>query len=541
MNAVSGLPPHAARKPQPRAGNGAARTGPSACWSEAMPATDAILEIRGLSKSFPGVKALQNVDFTLRRGEIHALMGQNGAGKSTLIKVLTGLYKKDSGAILLDGQPFECDSPEDAPRRGISTVYQEVNLIPNLSVAENIYLGRQPMRFGAIDWKTLNKRAEEAIKKLDLDIDVTQPVSSYSIAVQQLVAITRALDVKARILVLDEPTSSLDAAETARLFDVLRKLKAEGIGILFVTHFLGQVYDVSDTITVLRNGQLVGEKPTADLPRLGLIEMMLGKSAESLESGPKDKTEIRESEKGEVFLRVRGVGRKGAMRPFDLEIRKGEVLGLAGLLGSGRTETARLLFGIDKAQEGELFINGKEESLTSPRKAISFRFALCPEDRKSEGVIEDLTVRENIILALQARSGIFHKLTPKRRDEIVDGYIKALDIKASSKDQRVGDLSGGNQQKVIVARWLASNPEFLIVDEPTRGIDVGAKAEIENLIVSLSRKGMAVLFISSELEEVINCSDRVAVLRDRSKVTELAGDAIEESNIMRMIAHGEGQ
>jgi galactofuranose transport system ATP-binding protein len=539
MNAVSGSPPTRPGN-RNRAPETALRTGPKACWSEAMPATDAILEIKGLSKSFPGVKALQNVDFTLRRGEIHALMGQNGAGKSTLIKVLTGLYKKDSGEILLDGKPFECDSPEQAPKMGISPVYQEINLIPNLSVAENIYLGRQPMRFGSIDWKTLNRRAEEAITKLDLDIDVTQPVSSYSIAVQQLVAITRALDIKARILVLDEPTSSLDAAETARLFDFLRRLKAEGIGILFVTHFLAQVYEISDAITVLRNGCLVGEKPTIELPRLGLIEMMLGKSAESLECGPKDKSEACAEKEGETFLRIRGLGRRGAMQPFDLDIRKGEVLGLAGLLGSGRTETARLLFGIDKAQEGKIFIDGKEETLGSPRKAISFRFALCPEDRKSEGVIEDLTVRENITLALQARNGIFHQIPPKKQDEIVDGYIKALDIKASSPDQRVGDLSGGNQQKVIVARWLASNPEFLILDEPTRGIDVGAKAEIENLIVSLSRKGMAVLFISSELEEVINCCDRVAVLRDRNKVTELAGDAIEESNIMRVIAHGEG-
>ncbi len=506
-----------------------------------MPTTDAILEVRGLSKTFPGVKALQDVDFTLKKGEIHALMGQNGAGKSTLIKVITGLYKKDGGEMLLDGKPFECDSPEEAPKIGISTVYQEVNLIPNLSVAENIYLGRQPMRFGAIDWKTLNRNAAEAIKKLDLDIDVTQPVSSYSIAIQQLVAITRALDVKARILILDEPTSSLDAAETARLFDVLRKLKSEGIGIVFVTHFLGQVYDISDVITVLRNGRLVGVKSVDELPRLALIEMMLGKSADEVECVEKGAGEAGDAVDAECFLRVQGLGRRGAIRPFDMEIHKGEVLGLAGLLGSGRTEIARLLFGVDKAQEGRIFVKGQEARLTSPRKAISLGFALCPEDRKSEGIIADLTVRENIVLALQARTGIFRRLSPKKQEEIVDRYIKALDIKTSSPEQKVGDLSGGNQQKVIVARWLASNPDFLILDEPTRGIDVGAKAEIENLILHLSREGMAVLFISSELAEVIECSGRVAVLRDRVKVAELPREAINESNIMKAIAQTEGQ
>ena len=502
---------------------------------------DTLLQINGLSKSFPGVKALQDVDFTLRRGEIHALMGQNGAGKSTLIKVLTGLYKKDSGEMLMEGESFEFSSPEEAPKHGISTVYQEVNLIPSLSVAENIYLGRQPKRFGAIDWPTLNRKAEEAVKKLDLDIDVTQPVSSYSIAIQQLVAIIRGLDIQARILILDEPTSSLDAAETERLFNVLRKLKEQGIGIVFVTHFLGQVYQISDTITVLRNGKLVGEKPVAELPRLELIEMMLGKSIESLKSVVKKVAKSCETIDKACFLRTQGLSRKGSMLPFDLTLRKGEVMGLAGLLGSGRTEIARLLFGVDKAQQGKLFINDEDEVLNNPRKAIAFRFGLCPEDRKSEGIIEDLTVRENIILALQARMGIFKKLSLKRQTEIVEKYIKMLDIKASSLEQKLGDLSGGNQQKVIVARWLASNPEFLILDEPTRGIDVGAKAEIEKLIVELSRSGMAVLFISSELEEIITCADRVAVLTDRKIVAEISGDDIEESKIMKIIAHGEKQ
>ncbi len=500
-----------------------------------------ILTIRGLTKVFPGVRALSNVDFSLRPGEVHALMGENGAGKSTLIKVLTGLYKKDAGEMLLDGEPFECATPEEAQLRGVSTVYQEVNLIPSLSVAENIFLGRQPRRFGCIDWKTLNEGARRAIKNLDLDLDVSRPVGSFSMAVQQLVAITRALDVSARILILDEPTSSLDAAETARLFSVMRKLREEGMAILFVTHFLDQVYEISDRITVLRNGEHVGESRTGDLPRLKLVETMLGREVESLEKAPVKNggNGVSGEDRERTMIRVRGLGRRGAIHPFDLDVRKGEVLGLAGLLGSGRTETARLLFGVDKPHEGKIFVKGAEASISSPRKAISLGFAFCPEDRKAEGLIEDLTVRENMILALQARSGVFRKLPKKRQDEIVDRYVTALGIKTSGPEQRVGALSGGNQQKVIVARWLASEPEFLILDEPTRGVDVGAKAEIANLIVGLSRKGMAVMFISSELEEVIACSDRVSVLRDRVKLTELAGEAVEEHNVLNIIAHGE--
>ena len=320
--------------------------------------------------------------------------------------------------MLLEGRPIEFSSPEEAPKHGISTVYQEVNLIPSLSVAENIYLGRQPKRFGAIDWPTLNRQAEKAVKKLDLDIDVTQPVSSYSIAIQQLVAIIRALDIQARILILDEPTSSLDAAETERLFTVLRKLKSQGIGILFVTHFIGQVYDISDTITVLRNGKLVGKKPVEELPRIKLIEMMLGKSIDSLQKAEKRPVD-KECGTGDhaCFLRAEGLGRKGSMHPFNLELHKGEVMGLAGLLGSGRTETARLFFGVDKAQQGKLYIDDKEEVLGSPRKAIAHRFGLCPEDRKSEGIIADLSVRENIILhsrPAQASSGSSHPSARRR-------------------------------------------------------------------------------------------------------------------------------
>jgi simple sugar transport system ATP-binding protein len=503
-----------------------------------MTGSDAIVTIQGLSKEFPGVKALSNVDFTLKRGEIHGLMGENGAGKSTLIKVLTGLYGKDAGDIFFDGQPLELNSPEDAPKFGISTVYQEISLIPALSVAENIYIGREPKRFGGINWKLINALAKSAIKKLDLDIDVTLPVSSFSVAVQQLVAITRALDISAKVLILDEPTSSLDTAEVEQLFSVLRKLKDEGMAILFITHFIDQTYEITDQITVLRNGERVGQYETKQLPRIELIANMLGRDVSEFEGDNEVGDNGKPTRAKEIFYQVRDMERKGSISAFDLDICKGEVLGLAGLLGSGRTEIARLLFGIDRPNKGKTTLNGRKVSITSPRKAIAHFFGFCPEDRKIEGLVSDLTVRENIILAIQARNGIFKTIPRKKQEEIVDKYIRALDIKTPGQEQILNNLSGGNQQKVIIARWLASQPEFLILDEPTRGIDVGAKAEIEKLIFSLSREeGMAILFISSELEEMIRCSDRVAILRDRKKLAELTGDQIEDKAIMHIIAN----
>lgn len=502
-----------------------------------MVEADTLIEIKGLSKSFPGVRALDNVDFRLRRGEVHGLMGENGAGKSTLIKVLTGLYKKDDGQILFEGKPFELSSPKEAPKQGISTLYQEINLIPSLSVAENIYIGREPMRWGRIDWKKINYDARAAIRKLDLDIDVTQPVSSFSIAIQQLVAITRALDISAKVLILDEPTSSLDLAEVQQLFNVIRKLQQDGIGIIFVTHFIDQVYEISNRITILRNGQYIGEYETANLPRIELVSKMLGKDLKELSDEQKQVQKKKPTTvAGEVLIEAKGVERKGAMHAFDLKVHKGEVLGLAGLLGSGRTETARLLFGIDKPGKGKIYLNGEEVSFSSPRKAIEHYFAFCPENRKEEGIIGELTVRENVIMALQARKGIFRALPRKKQTEIADRYIEMLSIKTPSVEQQVKNLSGGNQQKVIIARWLATNPVFLILDEPTRGIDVGAKAEIEKMILSLSADGLSILFISSEVEEVIHTSDRIAVLRDRKIIGELAGDAVDVKDVMQVIA-----
>lgn len=499
-----------------------------------------LLEIRGLAKAFPGVKALQGVDFTVRRGEVHGLMGENGAGKSTLIKVLTGVYPRDSGTVRLDGVEIHPHSPKAAEALGVSTVYQEINLIPHLSLAENICLGRQPTHFGIIRWGAMARRAEAALARVDLKLDVTQPLSACSIAIQQMTAIARALDVSAKLLILDEPTSSLDEKEVGELFKVLRKLRAERLGIVLVTHFIDQVYAISDRITVLRDGELVGEYETAKLPRTELVSRMIGKALSQMppaQHGGDEEAALRR----QPLVELRKFGRPGSVTALDMTIGKGEVVGLAGLLGAGRTETARLMFGIDKPQTGEMLVDGKAAEFSSPRQAIRAGFALTPENRKVEGIIPHLSIRENIILALQARQGAVKALARKEQEEIADKFIKLLGISTPGAEQLVMNLSGGNQQKVLLARWLATQPRLLILDEPTRGIDVGAKAEILKLIQSLRDQGMAILFISSELEEVVRDSQRVVVLRDRAKVGELSGKQITEENIMRTIAgHAHG-
>jgi galactofuranose transport system ATP-binding protein len=494
-----------------------------------------LLQARAITKSFPGVKALAGVDFTARRGEVHALMGENGAGKSTLVKVLTGVYRRDGGEMLLDGAAIDPHSPQQAEAQGISTVYQEVNLIPHLSVAENICLGRQQTRFGLIRWRQILQRAENALARLGIHIDVREPVSNYSIAIQQLVAIARALDVEARLLILDEPTSSLDEGEVERLFEILRRLKSQGLAIVFITHFLDQVYAVSDRITVLRNGQFVGEYTAGGLPRIELISRMMGKelSEADFKRGP---AEAGVTAAKKPLLDVRGLGRRGSLQPIDLVVSEGELLGLAGLLGSGRTETARLIFAIDHADTGDLLLDGNRVSLGSPRDAMARRFGFCPEDRKVEAIVPNLSVRENIALALQASRGWTRNVSRDEQLALAERFIKALNIKTPGPDQPIRLLSGGNQQKVILARWLASNPRLLLLDEPTRGIDVGAKLEIEKLMQDLTGKGMAILFISSDLEETVRNSHRVVVLRDRRKVAELHGEEITEHNIMHAIA-----
>jgi simple sugar transport system ATP-binding protein len=497
-----------------------------------------LLSMQGIHKAVPGVRALDGVDFSLAAGEIHALVGENGAGKSTLIKVLTGVVRPDAGTITLAGQDVQVHSPEHAQSIGISTVYQEVNLCPNLSIAENILIGREPRRWRRIDGRAMNRRAEQILVGLDVDVDVTQPLGSYPVAIQQMAAIARALEISgARVLILDEPTSSLDAHETEQLFGVMHKLKAAGLAIVFITHFLEQVYAIADRVTVLRNGRLVGTYMPSALPRIELIAKMLGRELTELDDMTKVKLASRH-ETGETRLVADGLGRVGAIEPFDLELHAGEVVGLAGLLGSGRTEIAGLLFGIDKPDSGSVTVNGVPVRQHSPLGSINRRVALCPEDRKGEGIVDELTVRENIILAVQAGRGWLRRLSPSEQDEIADRYIALLKIATPSADQAVGNLSGGNQQKVILARWLATDPQVLILDEPTRGIDVGAKAEVQRLVLSLAGEGKACVFISSELDEVLRTSDRIVILRDRAKVDELTGD-VDERQIMQAIAGSE--
>ncbi|RQH04454.1 sugar ABC transporter ATP-binding protein [Paraburkholderia dinghuensis] len=498
-----------------------------------------LLETHGLSRTFPGVRALVNVDFRLYPGEIHTLMGQNGAGKSTLINVLTGVHQPDAGEILLDGAPVLFSTPLEAEAAGIQTLYQEVNLCPNLSVAENIFAGRQPRRRGLIDWKTIHRRADEALDELNLALDVTQSLDTYPIAMQQMVAIARAMSVDARILILDEPTSSLDDSEVTRLFEVLRKLRDSGIAILFVTHFLEQTYAISDRITVMRNGEREGEYLAADLPVQTLVAKMVGQqlARERLEPGNETLAPA-SAAPAAPWLSAHGVARRGVLSPLDLDVQPGQILGLAGLLGSGRTETARLLFGADRADEGAVSIGGETVKLSSPRDAVRHGMAYCPEDRKKEGIVADLSIRENIVLALQARRGWWRMISRARSREIANEYIAQLGIKARDAEQPLGLLSGGNQQKVLLARWLATEPELLILDEPTRGIDVAAKFEIMDRVRALCAKGLAILFISSEISEVVRVSDRIAVLRDRRKVAELNGHGHSEDEVYDLIAGG---
>ena len=495
-----------------------------------------VLTMRGICKSFPGVNAQNDVDFTLRKGEIHALMGENGAGKSTLIKVLTGVYEKDAGSIEIEGCPGEAHihSPQQAQNIGISTVYQEITLCPNLTVAENMFIGRTSDRL--VHWKDYEKRATEILDNLGIPARAKQELSRCSLAVQQMVAIARAVDMNCKVLILDEPTSSLDDKEVAMLFQLMRDLKARGVGIVFVTHFLEQVYAVSDQITVLRNGELVGEYAVKDLPQVELVAKMIGKSLDDL-------AELEQFQKGkgaqdEVVYEAEGLS-SSECRPFDFSIRKGEVNGFTGLLGSGRSESVRAIFGADQVTGGKVKINGKAVRVSNPHEAMKNDIGYLPEDRKRDGIIADLSVRENIILALQTIRGMNHPIPRAKAEAFADEYIKALDIKTASQETPIKSLSGGNQQKVILARWLLTHPQYLILDEPTRGIDVGTKLEIQKLVLKLAEEGMSVTFISSEIEEMLRTCSRLIVMRDRNIVGELTGDELTQAQVMKTIAGGE--
>ncbi len=496
--------------------------------------SDIVLAMRKVSKSFPGVKALHNVDFTLNKGEIHALMGENGAGKSTLIKVLTGVHLKESGTISIDGTDSHVTirSPQEAQKMGISTVYQEISLCPNLTVAENIFIGRDGSYL--VNAKKMESKATDILQKLKIPVQSREQLGSCSLAVQQMIAVARAVDMECKVLILDEPTSSLDEQEVELLFSLMRDLKSKGVGIIFITHFLDQVYKISDRITVLRNGELVGEFTTNELPKVNLVSAMMGKNLEDI-SELKKEHHTPNIDDVPVY-EASNLTSTANIKPFDFHIKKGEVNGFTGLLGSGRTECVRAIFGADKLINGSMRINGRPVKISKPRDSIKQGIGYLSEDRKYDGIIDDLSVRENIVLALQALRGIGKPLSRAEADKYAQQYIKQLGIKTASIETPIKSLSGGNQQKAILARWLLLNPQYLILDEPTRGIDVGTKVEIQKHVLKLAEEGVSVTFISSEIEEMLATCSRLIVMRDRQVVGELTGNELTQSNIMHTIA-----
>lgn len=497
-----------------------------------------IVEVRGASITFPGVKALDEVNFRLLPGEVHTLMGENGAGKSTLIKALNGVYQIDSGDILVFGEKRHLTGTASAQAAGISTVYQEVNLCTNLTIGENVMLGHEVRGPLGINWRKTHAQAKDALSRMGLGhLDTRAPLSSISIALQQLVAISRAMVTDSKVLILDEPTSSLDAAEVEVLFTVMRRLRDQGVAILFVSHFLDQVYAISDRITVLRNGQFVGEYLKRDLDRSALISKMIGKDFEALRAlGSNRQVDVRDRSETPVYA-AEALGRKGALAPTDIEIHRGEVVGFAGLLGAGRTELARLIFGADRADSGTVRVKGKKTGITSPVAGLAQHIAYSTENRRDDGIIGDLSVRENIMLAVQAKRGWLRRVPAREVDQLVKTYMERFSVRPNDPDRPIRLLSGGNQQKVLLGRWLATEPELLLLDEPTRGIDVGAKADIQEAVAELAEGGMGVVFISSELEEVVRLSERIVILKDHEKVGEVVnGPDVTAESIVSIIA-----
>ena len=497
-----------------------------------------IVVMKGITIEFPGVKALDGVDLRLYPGEVHALMGENGAGKSTMIKALTGVYRINAGSIEVEGKPQTFTGTGDAQNAGIATVYQEVNLCTNLSIGENVMLGHEVRGTLGINWKKTYEESKKFLAQMGLDhLDPRAPLSSISIAMQQLVAIARAMVIDAKVLILDEPTSSLDANEVQDLFKIMRKIRDSGVAILFVSHFLDQIYEITDRLTVLRNGKFIKEVMTKDTPRDELIGMMIGKSADELSQIGAKKAHRDVTEGEQPIVSVKQL-LKGTINPTDLDIYPGQVVGFAGLLGSGRTELGRLLYGADKPDSGTYELKGKKTSISDPYTALRNKIAYSTENRRDEGIIGDLTVRENILIALQATRGMFKPIPKKEADEIVDKYMKELNVRPNDPNKLIKNLSGGNQQKVLIARWLATHPDLLILDEPTRGIDIGAKAEIQQVVLDLAAQGMGVVFISSEMEEVVRLSDDIEVLKDRHKIAELVNDnTVSQETIVQTIAN----
>ena len=492
-----------------------------------------ILEITDIRKTFTGVTALEDISFSVKRGEVHGLMGENGAGKSTFIKILTGLYKADSGKIVFDGEECSFHNALSAQQAGISTIYQELNMIPYLTVSENIFLGRYPKNKSGIDWKIMHKKAQELVDELKIDIDVTKSLNSYGTAKQQIISIIRAVSLKSKLIVMDEPTSSLDANEVKILFGIIDKLKADGIAIIFVSHRLDEVYSKCDRLSILKDGHYVGTYRTEELSRIELLNKMIGNKELTSE-----RTRLpRNLQNEECVLEVKNIVRAPYVNDISFKVYKGEVLGLSGLLGAGRTETARIIFGCDTPETGDIFIEGKKVKIKSPEDAVGHGLAFCTENRREEGIFSEESVEKNIGICSLNQMTKVGFINAAKQAELAESYIKKLQIKTPGRTQLIKLLSGGNQQKVILARWIATCPKLIILDEPTRGIDVGAKAEIEKLIRGFSDTGISVLFISSEMSELVRNCDRILVMRDGIIKGELKDDEISENNIMSAIAN----
>lgn len=494
-----------------------------------------MLTIKGLEKTFPGVRALKGVSLTVNKGEVHALMGENGAGKSTLIKVLTGIYQKDGGTIMFDGEEINAGTTMEANEKGISTIYQELNLVLFQTVYENLFLGREPRnKFGAIDRKRMIAEAENILKQLGITIDVTKALRHFSTAIQQMVAIARAISIQAKLVIMDEPTSSLDAQEVQVLFRIIRQLKENGISVIFISHKLDEIFEICDRLTVLKDGDYVGDYNIEELDQFRLISLMVGKNTVTLER----RKQGYDFADGKPIVKMNHIRQGMRLNGIDLEIKQGEVVGLSGLLGSGRTELAQVLFGARIPDNGEIFWWGHPAHIHSPADAIKKGMGFCTEDRKTEGIIPNLSVKENITIALLPKLNSLGFVKTKEQDKIVNTYIERLKIKTPSPEQAVCNLSGGNQQKVLLARWMCMNPQLMILDEPTRGIDIGAKAEIETLIQELSQSGISVLMISSEIAELERNCDRIVVMREGKVTGELIDTEINQDNIMAAIAKG---
>ena len=494
-----------------------------------------LLEIRDLEKTFPGVRALKGVKLTVNKGEVHALMGENGAGKSTLIKVLTGIYQKNGGTICFDGEEIDCRTPMEANDKGISTIYQELNLVLFQTVYENLFLGREPRdKFGRVDRKAMIAEADRILKDLGIDVDVSVPLSRYPTAIQQMVAIARAVSINAKLVIMDEPTSSLDSQEVQVLFRIIRQLKSQGISVIFISHKLDEIFEICDRLTVFKDGEYVGDYDIKDLNQFKLISLMVGKDTVTLER----KKEGYDFADATPIVNMKNIRQGMRLNGLDVEIRQGEVVGLAGLLGSGRTELAQVLFGTSMPDSGEVFWWGEPANIHSPSDAIKKGMGFCTEDRKVEGIVPHLSVKENMTIALLPKLNRFGFVKFKEQDEIVRHYIERLKIKTPTPEQQICNLSGGNQQKVLLARWMCMNPKLIILDEPTRGIDVGAKAEIEDLIQELSKSGISILMISSEIAELERNCDRIIVMREGKVTRELVDKEIHQDKIMEAIAKG---